>query len=79
MNQRGFTLIELVIVVAIVGILASAAMPLARWSVKRNKEHQLQQNLLHRIEPTDRLGVDPLRSVRRDVIYRSLRPLCSPL
>jgi prepilin-type N-terminal cleavage/methylation domain-containing protein len=45
MRERGFTLIELVIVVAIVGLLASAAMPLARWSVKRSKEYQLQQNL----------------------------------
>jgi len=42
---HGFTLLELVIVVAIVGIMAAATLPLARWSVKRQNEYELQENL----------------------------------
>lgn len=44
-RETGMTLIELIIVVAMLGILATAAVPIAKFQVKRTKERELRRDL----------------------------------
>jgi len=44
-RERGLTLVELIVTVAILTILASAAVPIARFQVKRQNERQLRRDL----------------------------------
>jgi len=44
-GEAGLTLVELIVTVAILAILASAAVPIARFQVKREREHELRYDL----------------------------------
>src|SRR5947207_232516 len=44
-SSEGFSFIELVVATAIMMVLASAALPLARVSIKRQKEAELHRSL----------------------------------
>ena len=44
-GEAGLTLMELIIVVTMLAILASAAVPIAKFQVKRTKERELRRDL----------------------------------
>ena len=44
-RNRGFTLVEMLVTLTIVAILAGAALPLAKFSIKRQKEIELKRSL----------------------------------
>ena len=53
-RQAGMTLLELIIACAILMILASAAMPVARYTVQRQKEAELHRDLREMRDAIDR-------------------------
>ena len=52
--QSGFTLLELIITLAILGILVAGAMPIARNSIKREREMELRRKLREVRQALDR-------------------------
>lgn len=44
-RTRGYTIIEMLVVMVVLSILATAAMPLVELTVKRNKERALKEEL----------------------------------
>ena len=53
MKLRGFTLIELVVTVAIIAILASGILPVAKLVAQREKEKELRASLRNMREAID--------------------------
>ena len=53
-RPRGFTLIELIVATAILVILTGMALPLARVSIKREREHELRRDLWEMRDAIDR-------------------------
>jgi general secretion pathway protein G len=54
LSESGLTLVELTICVAIVAVLASVALPIARFQVKREKERVLRRELWEMRDAIDR-------------------------
>jgi general secretion pathway protein G len=53
-RARGFTLIELIVATGILVILTGLALPLARVTIKREKEHELRRDLWEMRDAIDR-------------------------
>src|SRR5215510_4076944 len=53
-RQSGMTLLELILACSILVILASAALPVARYSIVRSKENELHRDLREMRDAIDR-------------------------
>ena len=53
-DQRGFSLVELIIAITIMSILAGAAVPIVRIRVRRDKERELRRELWEMRDAIDR-------------------------
>jgi general secretion pathway protein G len=56
--ERGFTLLELIIATAILLVLSTMAVPMARVTIKREKERRLRADLWEMRDAIDRYKLD---------------------
>jgi general secretion pathway protein G len=53
-GERGITLVEMIVVLTLMAILAGAAVPIARFAIKREKERLLRADLWEMRDAIDR-------------------------
>src|SRR2546421_10885188 len=70
-SARGFTLIELVITVAVLAILTLGVIPLVQVSVKRQKEEQLRAELREMREAIDQFHREALAGAQYQINQRT--------
>src|ERR1700694_925314 len=66
-SSSGFSLVELVITVAVLGILTLGVIPLVQVSVKRQKEQQLHEALRQMREAIDQFHREALAGASRQI------------
>lgn len=71
-NKSGLTLIELVIALALMGILAAAVLPMAELTVKRTKELELRRVLRQVRTAIDAYHDDYLKAVAEKKIFATI-------
>jgi general secretion pathway protein G len=53
-SQSGLTLVELIVAITIMGIIAGAAIPMVRLTIRREKERELRRDLWEMRDAIDR-------------------------
>jgi general secretion pathway protein G len=72
LNRRGVTLVELIIAVAILGVLAAAVIPISEMTVQRSKELELRRSLRLLRTAIDDYKADFDRAVVENKITRAI-------
>ena len=80
-RQRGFTMVEMAVVAAMITILAAMAVPVARYTVKRQNELELRyqlrlmRNAIDKFKQYSDAGLIPLEGVETEGYPKELETL----